>query len=145
MASHEGLPASPAGTTPTGSDRRLADCPACHRTFDLDKPRVVALPVDLRLCPTCNHFNDVQRHDHIPVLMVLPAGWAGALAAGYVLITDVSSRPAGRGLGSDVASKGQQLDARAREPAAGAAGPVEPAVHHAGRGRSAILSRTNAW
>jgi hypothetical protein len=79
--------AAEAPTDQRRSSGRAVQCPACRRTFDIDTPRVVALPVDLRLCPTCNHLNDIQRHDRTPDLMLLPAGWAGAIAAGHVVIS----------------------------------------------------------
>ena len=55
MGSHDAAQTTPEVVPRDGPRRavRLAECPACHRTFDIDAPHVVALPVDLRQCPTC--------------------------------------------------------------------------------------------
>ncbi|NJD28599.1 MAG: hypothetical protein FIA92_09915 [Chloroflexi bacterium] len=102
MGQHDAIADAPGLAGPTGMGGRLAGCPACGRTFDIDMRRIVALPVDLRLCPTCNHLRDIQRNELAPQLLVLSAGWAGAIAAGHVVISAVAPRPADLGSNHDV-------------------------------------------
>ena len=89
MARHDRSEDAPGFAASTGTAGRLADCPACGRTFDVDMRRIIAPPVDLRQCPTCNHLRDIQCNEPVPQLLILPAGWAGAIAAGPVLISAV--------------------------------------------------------
>ena len=135
MARHDGIKDAPGLAAPTGMGGRLADCPACRRTFDIDMRRIVALPVDLRLCPTCNHLQDIQRNQLAPQLLVLPAGWAGAIAAGYVVISEVPAPRAEPGSDHDILP----IDVRRRDrPAGGLEGHSPAHVDRRDRARGAM-------
>lgn len=127
MAQHDGIADAPGLAGPTGMGGRLAACPACGRSFDIDMQRIVALPVDLRLCPTCIHLRDIQRTELAPHLLILSAGWAGAIAAGHVVVSAVPPRPAE--LGPDHGAR--PIDVRGRDRPTGGRDDQCPA--HAGR------------